>query len=484
MVVENIPLIADKKMIGVKLKRLLARQEVRQVVNDLVEHLDAPIIIQDKTGKLIFGTELVPYEDKYPITLGEQLLGWVMGGKQGLALANLLSYLARAEQDRKELGKETLAKYKELNLIYKISEKFSANLELKEIAKLVLAEAVKIIKATSGSVCLLNQATRQLDVIATIGVEVDYQVSLHLGEGIAGYVTQTGKAEIVNDVSADARYLPNHHRQVNSLICAPLNTTERPLGAIVLSSSQTTQYTAADLKLLNALASQAGVAMENAILHENKLREERIKSNLERYVASQVVQAILELKGEISLEPSKRNVSILFSDIRNFTGKCEELAPEEIVGYLNEYFTHMVDVIFQHQGTVNKFVGDMIVAFFGAPSVIEDTERKAIATAIAMQKRISDIPVAWIRDNFPTGIGISSGKVVVGNIGSPKHMDYTAIGDEVNIASRLQSIAKGGQILVTRRVYEAAKNSFSFQDFGIIKVKGKKKTIEVFEVIY
>jgi adenylate cyclase len=126
----------------------------------------------------------------------------------------------------------------------------------------------------------------------------------------------------------------------------------------------------------------------------------------------------------------------------------------------------------------------MIVAMFGAPSTLVDSERRAIETAIEMQNRIKQIPVPWIRNNFITGIGISSGEVIVGNVGSPQHMDYTAIGDKVNIASRLQSIAKGEQILVSRSIYDATKHLFEFKEIGKVKVKGKKEAIEVFEVIY
>jgi class 3 adenylate cyclase len=144
----------------------------------------------------------------------------------------------------------------------------------------------------------------------------------------------------------------------------------------------------------------------------------------------------------------------------------------------------MVEVIFSHEGTVNKFVGDMIIALFGAPTRLINNERRAIQAAIDMQKCLKAMPVSWIRRNFNTGIGISSGEVVVGNIGSPRHMDYTAIGDEVNTASRLQSLAKGGQILVSRSVYEVTKNVFEFKHFGNVEVKGKRKAVEIFEVRY
>lgn len=288
---------------------------------------------------------------------------------------------------------------------------------------------------------------------------------------------------MLNDVTQDQRYIVNEN-DCYALICVPIMAKDRTLGVVNISNSGLISYTSQDLKLFTAMVTQASGAIENALLHENKLREERIKNNLERYLSPQVAQAVIGAKGEVSLTTSKRKIAMLFSDIRNFTTKCEELEPEQLVAYLNEYFTQMVDVIFNHQGTVNKFVGDMIVAMFGAPTEIVDREYCAIAAAISMQQRIKNLPNEWIRDNFITGIGISSGEVIVGNIGSPQHMDYTAIGDEMNIASRLQGMAKGGQILVTRSVYEATQASFEFREFGTLPVKGKKNLVEIFEVIY
>ncbi|MGD2180403.1 adenylate/guanylate cyclase domain-containing protein [Lusitaniella coriacea] len=470
-------------MSPIALKRLIAKKEARQVLGELFQAMNTPLGIQDVGGEWLLGMASGEAGGRYPIALDGKILGWVVGEGQAAAIANLLGYLAKREVERKELARETLEKYKEINLLYKISERIAATLELEDVAQLVLEEASKIINADSGSVMLLDPQTEQLYIIAAFGQENPIKTPLKFKQGIAGIVALTGRAEIVNDVTSDGRYLEGSNK-VSSLICAPLKITDRAIGTINLSSQSPVQYTAADLKLLNALASQAAAAIENAILHKNKLKEERIKSNLERYVSDRVVRAIMDSTGEISLNPTKKNVAILFSDIRNFTTYCEELEPETIVQYLNEYFTHMVDVIFNHEGTVNKFVGDMIVAFFGAPSEVIDSEAKAIETAISMQKRLKTIPISWIAEHFNTGIGISSGRVVVGNIGSPSHMDYTAIGDEVNIASRLQSIAKGGQILVSRSIYKQTKKLFKFKEFGEISLKGKKNAIEVFEVLY
>ncbi len=470
-------------MVKINLKRVLAKKEISSILSELIRTIDTPISIWDLEGKPLIENGNTQLLDKYPVELAGEVIGWVIGTEKASPVASLLSYLAKNEFETKTLARETLDRYKEINLIYNISGKITACLDLKEVAKLVIDEARRLRAGDNGSLMLLNKETGKFEVIAAFGQQSNTKAPIEIGQGIAGNVVLTGRGEIINDVGSDPRFVKGHNK-VNSMICVPLKIHERAIGVINISSEEPFNYTAADLKLFMSLASQAASAIENAILHENKLKQERIKSNLERYVNSQLVEAILNDQGDISLAPAKRNITILFSDIRNFTSKCEELEPEKIVEYLNEYFTHMVEVIFSHGGTVNKFVGDMIVAMFGAPSTLVDSERRAIETAIEMQNRIKQIPVPWIRNNFITGIGISSGEVVVGNVGSPQHMDYTAIGDKVNVASRLQSIAKGEQILVSRNIYEVTKHLFEFKEIGSVQVKGKKEAIEVFEVVY
>lgn len=469
----------------ISLKRLLTKKEIAAILQQLITGLAGsgqsalPFAIADAQGTVLMGIA-GDYAHHHMIEVDGHCFGWVMGSPEMIAIASLLSFLATKELEKKQLAQETLERYKEVTLLYNLSEKMTANLQLQAVATLVLEEASKLIVGNSGAVIFFDPETAAALQLASFGSEFNLQP----GQGIIGTIFNTGNGEIVNQVAEDSRRIAAEHT-FHSLVCAPLKSHNRTIGVIIIASSNLLiNYTAADLKRLNAVASQAAAAIENALLHENKLREERIKSNLERYVPARLVQAILQSNGEISLAPVRKEISVLFSDIRNFTSQCEELEPEMVVGYLNEYFTHMVDVIFHHQGTVNKFVGDMIVALFGAPSLVADNQACAIEAAITMQQRIQTIPVTWIRENFHTGIGISSGKVIVGNIGSPQHMDYTAIGDEVNTASRLQSIAQGGQILVTRSVYEATRDRFQFKSFGSMNVKGKKNAIEVFEVVY
>jgi adenylate cyclase len=483
-------------MPALSLKRLLAKKDTVALVHQLLAAIAQPMAIYDTTGQVLLGDNRHPAVAQAMIHVDGTPLGEVRGGSHAAAIAQLLSYLASKDLEKRTLAQETLDRYKEITLIYDLSEKISANLDLSAVGELVLSEAQRLIPGSSGGVILLPSegpvASPESQIVESQIVESQIVAAfgplalsgLEAGiEGILGDVLRTRNGEIINGVAKDHRATAAEAR-FSALIVAPLKRQEQAIGLLWLGSDTAVTYTAADLKLINALASQAAAAIENTLLQDNKLRQARIKSNLERYVPSQLVQAILDSHGEISLAPVRQEITILFSDIRHFTRQCEELPPETIVGYLNEYFTQMVDVIFHHQGTVNKFVGDMIVALFGAPSFPEHSEARAIQTAIAMQQRIRSSPVAWIRDHFHTGIGISSGPVIVGNIGSPQHMDYTAIGDRVNTASRLQSIAQGGQILVSHSVYEATQTQFQFREMGPLTVKGKRNAVDVFEVIY
>ena len=498
-------------MPSVNLNKILLKGEVLSLLRGLIATLKSPIVIEDQKGKVLvadLGMEVATeqanlssnYSDdwasnlhgvkpaeqsrKVAIVLNEEVLGWVIGNEQVEQVANFLNYLVAREFERKTLAIDALDKYREISLLYTITSKMSTCLDVKAIANLVIEESSRLIKSTSASVMLHNHQHDYLEIIAAQGTAAKIKnLKISVKEGIAGYVFTNGKPELINDATQDPRYVINENKSY-AIIAVPILTKDRIIGVANISNSAAVSYTSQDLKLFTALVNQASGAIENALLHENKLREERIKNNLERYLSPQVAKAVIDDAEEVSLTTSKRRIAMLFSDIRNFTTKCEELEAERLVAYLNEYFTQMVDVIFNHQGTVNKFVGDMIVAMFGAPSAIADREYWAIASAINMQKRIKELPIAWIRENFITGIGISSGDVIVGNIGSPQHMDYTAIGDEMNIAARLQGLAQGGQILVTRTVYEATQNHFQFKEFGTLPVKGKKNLVEIFEVIY
>lgn len=214
---------------------------------------------------------------------------------------------------------------------------------------------------------------------------------------------------------------------------------------------------------------------------------ERLKMSFARYVSTHVLDKILQSETPLKLEGERRKVTILFSDIRQFTQLAESLPPESVVQLLNEYFEVMIEIIFSHFGTLDKFIGDGIMAEFGAPLDDPKQEEHAIQAAIVMQKELSKLSCDWEKKNRPKiqmGIGIHTGEAIVGNIGSEKRVEYTAIGDTVNVASRLEEITKTLNIplLLSETTYLEVKDQFPFKDLGPMTLPGRKEQVKVYTI--
>ncbi len=255
-------------MIKVSLKRLVMKKEVRKIIDQIMSLISTPVFIQDLEGITLLGgiDQALPF--RYPVEIENTTIGWVCGGEQSSVLASLLSCLANQELEKKSLGREALEKYKEITLLYDLAEKLTASLDPAEVALLVIDEAKRLIEADNTSVMLVNEETGMLEVIASLGKELHPGEGLKTGAGISGSVVLTGRAEIVNDIPSDARYVPGAIR-VSSLMCAPLKIKDRVIGVIYISSEDPVQYTAEDLKLLSAIAYQAAADIENARLYDS-----------------------------------------------------------------------------------------------------------------------------------------------------------------------------------------------------------------------
>jgi len=209
----------------------------------------------------------------------------------------------------------------------------------------------------------------------------------------------------------------------------------------------------------------------------------KVKNTFKRYVSKQVVDELLDDDAKLNLGGEEREVTILFSDIRGFTSMSENMSPENVVSTLNEYFSDMIDIVFKYNGTLDKIIGDELMIVYGAPISAEDDTQRAVTTAVEMQKQIirlnkkrrkrKEIPIS-------AGIGINRGIVVSGNIGSRDMMDYTVIGDTVNLGARLCSAAGPGEILVSSTVWKETPKHYSYKKLEPIKVKGKKNKVSVY----
>lgn len=224
----------------------------------------------------------------------------------------------------------------------------------------------------------------------------------------------------------------------------------------------------------------------NKMAKELKERE-TIKDAFTRYVSKDIMEQILKDPEKIKLGGERKQATIFFSDIRNFTTMSEKLKAEELLSILNEYFTAMTNIVIKNDGYLNKFIGDGLMAIYGVPLAHENDPKRAVKSAIEMQQELKRLHDKWRAEGKPEfniGIGISTGEVIAGNIGALDKMDYTVIGDEVNVCSRIEGLNKnyGTTILVGEGTYQRVKDDFDFQYLGETQVKGKTEKIKVYEV--
>ncbi len=273
-------------------------------------------------------------------------------------------------------------------------------------------------------------------------------------------------------------------KQIRSAICVPLWKKEQIIGVIQLDSVRfDNQFTQDDLELLKAIGGQMAMVIEQASLNQQIREEEQMRNRLERFIPPQIIDMVVR-GGQELMEPNDLTATIVFTDIVGFTPLSEEMPPREVNVLLNHYFSKMTDIIFKYDGTLDKYVGDGLMAVFGAPVEKKDDPERAIMAAKEMLAELINLREKAQQDReLHIRIGINSGRVVAGNIGSPKRMDYTVIGDAVNIASRLETLAKPDQILIGEETYRHIKGTFDVRKVGPRKVKGKTAEIMVYEVV-
>ena len=223
----------------------------------------------------------------------------------------------------------------------------------------------------------------------------------------------------------------------------------------------------------------------NKMAEELELKE-KIKSSFGRYVTPEIVEMIIANPDSTWMKGSEVEASVLFVDIRGFTSLSEERKPTDIVELLNDYFTRVTEVVVRNGGHLNKFVGDEAMAIFGAPVPNRSHADAALKAAVGIQREMAQfVPNRAMGDTpIKVGIGINSGKVVAGNLGSQKRMEYTVIGDNVNVASRLTSLAKGGEIVISKNTFDLVteKTAFTIQERGKVAVKGRRTELTMYSV--
>jgi len=381
---------------------------------------------------------------------------------------------------------------KVLFVLYEISRQLNSIQDFKELLKKIMDLIFMVIDADYGFLVLTGGKHGE----GLIPMVVKYKDEKTKKEGQQIRASKTIISRVIHDKVAlltsnamdDSRldYAESVFiQQIKSAICVPLWNKDDIIGVIQLDSVRLeNQFTKDHLELLKAIGSQMAMVIEQASLNEKIRDEERMRSRLERFHSPQVIEMILQGGQEDLMEPKDLTATMIFSDIVGFTTSSEKMPPREINMILNQYFSKMTDVIFKHDGTLDKYIGDGMMAVFGAPVEKDDDVQRAISAALEMRQEI-----AALREQLSFGIkldvriGINTGRVVAGNLGSPKRLDYTVIGDPVNTASRLESIAQPNQILIGEETFKRAKNTFTIKEVGLRKVKGKAAEVMVYEVL-
>jgi adenylate cyclase len=318
------------------------------------------------------------------------------------------------------------------------------------------------------------------------------QARISISKTIADRVMKDRVSILTSDALVDPRFGAGdsiRFHGIRSAMCAPLWNKEQVIGIVHVDSPMLTNcFNLNDLDLLTALANYAAVAVERARLNQKIVAEEKKRERLGRFLSPQVTARIIATSESQSAAlgvPEEREVSVLFADIVGFTRMSESMSPPAVALVLNDYLSRMTDVIFKFEGTLDKFIGDAIMAVFGAPLDMPDHASRAVKTALEMRERLDEFNTERKEGpHLKIRIGINSGKAVAGEIGSINKKEYTVLGDTVNIASRLESsVATPMTIVIGENTEALIRDEFECRALGPKELKGKEKVVSAFEVL-
>ena len=370
-----------------------------------------------------------------------------------------------------------------------LEERREKQQELDRLLDKVVDFTFQIMNVDRVSILLLDGKSNELIPRISKSRTGDASAAKHVPQSIAWKAVEERVAILSDNAAADERFKGKSIliQSVRSAMCTPLMGSDSKVLGILYVDNLTATHSFADedLEFLIAFGGLTAVAIENSQLSERIRREALVRSNFERYFSPNIAQVISQQQDAGRLPSEKRPVVVFFSDIRGFTPMSETMSPDEIAKLLTEYFTEMVDKVFEHGGTLDKFMGDAIMALWGAPIAHADDADRAIACALAQLTELEKLNSKWKqegRTEVQIGIAINFGEVFAGNIGSDRRLEYTVIGDAVNTAYRLCGKAGPNEILISEPFYQQLKKKPPVETLEPIQVKGKTKKIPVYRV--
>jgi len=491
---ENGFILVDGYFFGDELRRSVNQVFVngKQVYEKALEDGDLIII-----GESRLEFKLFPQEES--IKIGEELIDFndePLGRTQFFISAKEIIEKHSGRSDDKQIPLEEEVKLLRrraeiLRMFYEMSKTLSSVFDLKQI----FAKATDLIfRATPAErvvALLIDEKDNTLHPIAVRLRDEDAVLTgkVKVSRTITQKVLREKMAVLSQDIMADKEFSIAESivsQGIHSTICAPLLTESGIHGVVYADRLNPLEtFSEEDLELITTVAAQTAMAVETVKAHQKLAQEEIARANYNRFMPEHVVQQILKDPNSFRLGGSNQIITVLFADIRGFTSISENENPERIVDLLNRYFTAMSELIFSHGGTLDKYIGDGLMAIFGAPKASPFDATNAVNCAIAMQRRLIHLNEELKKSGYKPisiGIGLHTGIATVGYVGSEKRSEYTAIGDTVNLAARLEDCAAADQILISEATAKACLESFQLIPREPLQVRNRLKPVSLFEV--
>src|SRR5947209_3795325 len=377
-----------------------------------------------------------------------------------------------------------------LTVLYDAGKALNTKLSIDDISEQVISLSFRIQGVERGFVMIFNEAgevSRQSEVRYR-NPQNSANQPIILSSSVLELIRKEQQPILIEDVSSDERFRGSESIRISGLrsaMCAPLLGTNRLFGIVYVDNlEKSSAFTQEELNIFALIAAQAGSAIDNAMSHQKIAQQALQRSALERFLSPEVAEMVVA-NPDIRLGGVNQKVTVMFADIRGFTPMSEKLEPEVVVEILNECFTRVTDVIFDYGGTLDKYIGDAVMAVFGAPISKGNDAANAVNAAIQIQRLLIELNRDAASRRWPelrVGIGINTGIVTAGNIGSPRRLDYTVIGDTVNTASRLMSNAAGDQILISQSTAGELGTGFDIKSLPPLMVKGRSEPVKIFDV--
>lgn len=381
-----------------------------------------------------------------------------------------------------------------LTVLYEAGKALSSKLDLEHICEQVISLACLIEGVERGFVMLFDErgeVAKQTEVRYRDPASAGSRPQIILSTRVLELIRKERQPILIEDVSADERFSGSESLKISGLrsaMCAPLVGKDQLFGVLYVDNlEKASAFTQDELNVFALVAAQAGAAVDNAMAHEKIAQQSLQRSALERFLSPEVVEMVVA-NPDIRLGGVNQEVTVMFADIRGFTTMSETMAPSRVVEILNEYFTRVTDVIFDNGGTLDKYIGDAVMAVFGAPISKGNDAAAAVSSAMQIQRLLVELNRDAAARKWPelrVGIGINTGYAIAGNIGSPRRLDYTVVGDAVNTAQRLMTNAAGGQILIsesTAKKLGKTGKTIDLERLPELKVKGRSEAVPVFRV--